>query len=260
MSYVTPPGVWEAEVELPEEYAHLAQRGVHAVKWYDHVFLVGADFDLSFFEEMAKRQKSKENCIFIITGTPGKGKSWFGLKLGEIFDPKFKILDVDEMPPPGEDTSQVTFERPHLLYLIGNDSPLDRGEYIMVDEAQYAMGSRRWFEEVQRDVVEQIESVRSRGFIICIIALHLSLLDKIIRQFMLAYMVGINARGEATIYRLYTPRFADKMHQKKIGTLHVTLPGVDELGYAHGAERIVCPLFLQPEEGPPCWQPVQYIW
>ena len=151
-------------------------------------------------------------------GRAGDGKSLLTLRLSQILDHNITILDTDDefyfkeeydaahflkrkekeghvcekvehkkggfvvktsQPEENVDPSQVVFDRGHFLYLIGNKSPLKRGQIIMADEAQYAMGSRNWYEDLQQDLMEAVESVRSRGYIILIVALHLNMLDKI---------------------------------------------------------------------------------
>jgi len=116
----------------------------------------------------------------------------------------------------------------HLLRLIGPDSPLKRGQVIVVDEAQYVAGARRWYEEIQKDVMENIEAVRSRGYIIIIVALHLNLLDIIIRKYVLSHMIHLEERGRGTVYRLYTPRFAHDMYRYRLGTLKLGLPDAEK--------------------------------
>ncbi len=181
-----------------------------------------------FFDQIARRRETNQSVIIIVTAAPGTGKSYTALRFAQIFDPKFLILDLDEKPLPREDPSQVVFERQHFHYLIGNDSPLDFGRCIVPDEAQYALGARRWYEDIQKDLVESIESVRSKGLIIVIVALHLELLDKIIRKFVLTYMFHLEDRGRATVYRLYTPRFEKEMRKRRLGQLFLRLPDIEK--------------------------------
>lgn len=225
-----------------------------------------AKLNTEFFDQVKNRLNENRSVIIITTAPPGQGKSWFTERFCEIMDPGFKILDtgyekyfVDESeaskfqrrksregydcnldphpktgyivkvntPPEHLDPSQVVFDRAHFLHLIGNDSPLNRGSTIMGDEAQYAMGARNWYNDLQNDLMESIESVRSRGFIINIVALHLDLLDKIIRKFVLTYMFHIEDRGKATVYRLHTPRFGSQMYKNRLGEIRLMLPDYD---------------------------------
>lgn len=185
------------------------------MNWHGYEVVVGGAKGPYFFNEIARRRNRNRSNIIVITGAPGEGKSYFALALGQIFDPKFDVR------------VQVVFERYMLMRLIGNDSPLERGQVIIVDEAQYVAGARRWYEEVQKDLMENIEAVRSRGFIIIVVALHLNLLDVIIRKYVLSFMIHMETRGHGTIYRLFTPRFSSDMFRNRLGALKLPLPDVD---------------------------------
>ncbi len=213
-------------LELPEDY----EGELQIISWngYKIVYTNESNMNEEFFKEIRERSNKNKAVIIIITTEAGQGKSWFGLRFGQIFDPKFRILDVDEAPEPGKDPSQVPFEREHFLYLIGPNSPLKYGQVIMSDEAQYGMGSRDWYDDQQKDLMKQIESVRSKGYIIVIVSLHLGLLDKIIRNYVLTYNFHVEDRGIATVYRLYTPRFEGKMFKKKLGQLILSIPDLEQ--------------------------------
>ena len=190
----------------------------------------------SFFDQISARSKKNQSVIIVITADPGKGKSYMALRFAQIFDPKYRILDIpsapfpakDIMPLPEEDPSQCVFERQHFHHLIGNDSPLDYGQVVMSDEAQYSLGARRWYKDIQMELVEAIESVRSKGLIMVIVALHLDLLDNIIRKFVLSYMFKVESRGLATIYSLYTPTFGKEMHKRRLGQMRLQIPDVEK--------------------------------
>jgi hypothetical protein len=105
------------------------------------------------------------------------------------------------------------------------------GQVIIIDEAQFIAGSRRWYEDVQKDVMEHIEAIRSKGFVIIIVALHLNLLDKIIRNYVLSHMMVMQKRGLAKVYKVWTPAFADKYFKKRKGYLSLKLPDVERCEY-----------------------------
>ena len=157
--------------------------------------------------------------MILICGPPGEGKSYFAIRLAQIFDDKF------------EPVQQIVFERTHLLYLLSAQSPLKMGQVILIDEAQFIAGSRRWYEEIQKDIMEHIEAIRSRGFVILIVALHINLLDKIIRQYVLSQMMSMMKRGRAQVYSLWTPTFSDKLFKKKVGRLALQLPDIERCAY-----------------------------
>lgn len=183
-----------------------------------HGFLVPTfgKYSPDFFIDIATRRNNNKSNIMIITGSPGEGKSYCALRLAQIFDSRFDV------------NIQVVFRREELLKLIGAESPLKRGQVIIVDEAQYVAGSRRWYEEVQKDLMEAIESVRSKGFIIIIVALHLNLMDVVIRKYVLSHMIFMERPGRGIVYDLWTPRFSNEMHRKRQCPIEIQLPGYEE--------------------------------
>ena len=197
-----------------DQYQTLEVNGkkVRVMLWHGYYVQVGGYKSPFFFNEIQSRRNQNKSNIIIITGSPGEGKTYFGIRLGEIFDPKFN----PEM--------QIIFTRPALLRVIGEKSPLKRGQVIVIDEAHYGLGSRRWMESVQKDLMDALASVRSRGFIIIIISLHIDMLDKVVRKYVLSFMIHMEDRGKGIVYRLYTPRFAKELYKIRLGTVKLKLP------------------------------------
>jgi len=232
---------------IPRKYLNLIPDAPHHDWWMDwHDFKVPSSSELTgvgpyFFDELAARRANTENNLIIVTGAPGVGKTYTAMRLGQIMDPKFKVTHT---PGDGQYDSNVPFGRQHITYLIGNDTPLARGQVIVIDEAQLSMGSRRWYEDVQKDLIEQMEAVRSRGFIIFVVVLHLNMMDNIIRRHVLTHMIHVEKRGESVIYRLHTGRFQPEMHPYRIGKLKLNLPGYEECQHPN---CLACPWLFNEE-------------
>ncbi len=203
---------------LSPVFARIPQSPTIIQNWRGFKVPEGGNFRPAFFEEVAARVRNNRSCIISIVGPAGEGKTYAGMRLGQIFDKKFSC-------------QSIVLERDQFLFLIGADSPLKRGQVIIIDEAQYAAGSRRWYEQIQKDMMEAIESIRSQGYIIIIIALHLNLLDVIIRKYVLNFMIHIDERGSGTIYRLFTPKFTNKMYHPRVGGLRVMLPDFEKCAH-----------------------------
>ena len=62
------------------------------------------------------------------------------MMLSILLDPKFNIVDTPA-PNPKEDVGQVAFNRHHILFLTGPNSPLKRGQCIELDETQWSMSN-----------------------------------------------------------------------------------------------------------------------
>lgn len=207
------------EKEVTPIVAEIEGTNLKLYNWHGYGIVVGAGRSTKILDEIQHRRRTVKQNMILVAGAPGEGKSYFALRLAQIFDPKFNPFQ------------QIVFERTHLLWLLGGQSPLKMGQVIIIDEAQFIAGARRWYEDIQKDVMEHIEAIRSRGFIILIVALHINLLDKIVRNYVLSMMMKMNRRGLATIYHLWTPTFAEKLFKKKIGRLALQLPDVEKCEY-----------------------------
>ena len=187
--------------------------------WHGYKIITGHGKGTAILDDIEHRRRTVKQNMIVVVGAPGEGKSYFALRLAQIFDPKFNPYQ------------QVVFERAHLLNLLGPTSPLKMGQVIIIDEAQFIAGARRWYEDIQKDVMEHIEAIRSRGFVILIVALHLELLDKIIRNYVLSHMMLMKERGKATVYYLFTPPFQNKLFRKTMGKMSLQIPSYEQCKY-----------------------------
>lgn len=204
-----------------DQFSFIEHEGeqVKVMNWNKYYVQSGSYRTAFFFQNIETRRTKNKSNIIIITGSPGEGKTYTGIRLCEIFDKRFNPA------------IQIVFSRPQLLHVIGEHSPLKRGQVILIDEAHYGMGSRRWMENVQKDLMDALASVRSRGFIIIIVCLHLEMLDKIIRKYVLTFMIHMEDRGKSIVYRLYTPRFAKELYKERLGKLKLQLPNAEKCAH-----------------------------
>lgn len=199
-------------VEPPSTYKGIAK----TMNWKGIYVKTGSGYGPFFFNEIEKIRKNIEACIIVVTGPGGSGKTYFALRLAELLDPTFKPK------------IQVPFGSPAFLALISEDSPLKMGQFIIPDESQFTMGARNWYEDIQKDLMNQIEAVRSKGYVIMIIALNMAVLDKIARSYVMTHLIHMNKRGEATAYKFYMPAFAKEPYKKKLGKVRLRLPGAED--------------------------------
>jgi replicative DNA helicase len=189
------------------------------LNWNGFKVVVGPGYSTHIIDDIQHRRRTVKQNMILVVGQPGEGKSYFALRLAQMYDPNFEAVD------------QIVFERTHLLRLLGAQSPLKMGQVIVIDKAQFIAGARRWYEDVQKDVMEHIEAIRSKGYIIIIVALHINLLDKIIRNYVLSHMVVMQRRGVGRVYHLYTPAFADKLYKRRLGDMKLQLPDFEQCRY-----------------------------
>ncbi len=219
--YVTKPGVDEREIPYPSTYTEdqvneLKRLGIKFINWNGTAMAIGPGMSTEFYNEIASRKKQRRSVILALIGAPGEGKTWSGLRLAEIFDKKFSI------------EKQVCFSREHLMKIISGKIKIKPGQCVLLDEAHMAAGARHWFEDIQKDLVDQVATIRSMGIILIFVVLHLSMLDKIIRQFVLTYQLHMEQRGVVIQYKVTMPRWESKVYHPRQGRIALAVPGVYE--------------------------------
>lgn len=241
--YTTPKGVdervipWEETNFDEETIERMKAKNIHLQLWNGFRMIVGGEagsYNMDFFNEISRKINNQESIIALISGKPGSGKTYCGLRLGQMIDKKF------------DPKTQIAFTREHLMHLFGPLSPLKRAQVILIDEAHYLVGARDWYESVQKDLMNSLAAIRSKGFIILIVALHRDMLDKVIRKYVLSYHLHMESRGVSTIYRLTTPRFESEVYKKKLGELTMSLPDIE---YCNHPTCLGCE-YLDPEKRP----------
>ena len=184
------------------------------MNWHGKRFEFGTGCSPFFLREIEKRKKLIEACIIGVFGGAGRGKTYTALRLAEIIDKNFNP------------ETQVAFGPESFLMLIGPDSPLKMGQVIIVDESQFAASSRSWYTEIQKDLMAHLEAVRSKGFVIFIIALNIATLDVIARNYTLTHMIYLKKRGNGVAYRFYASPFGKEPYKTRLGVINMSLPGV----------------------------------
>ena len=185
------------------------------MNWHGFYVKVGTGYAPFFFNELQRRKQNIEANIIIITGRARTGKTYMALRLGEIMDHGFNP------------NLQVPFGSQQFLDLISESSPLKMGQYIVPDEAQFAAGARTWYDDIQKDLMNQLEAIGSKGFTIILVALSIKVLDNIARNYIITHHIHMTKRGEGIVYEYYMPPFATEPYKRKLGTIRVKMPGYE---------------------------------
>jgi len=210
-------------VPLPERYEHLEDKGYKAIKYGDTINIRGPGLSTHIMDEIRGKQKNNESVVIVVTGPPGKGKTYLGLRWAQKLDPNFHIMDTPP-PPPKQDHGQATFDRKHIQYLVGRKSPLKRAQVIVMDEFHFGGGARSWQQKDQKKLVNLIAAIRSKGLVLIIIVLHTKMVDSMIRDFVLNYEFSVKARGKAVAYRRWFPDHGKEPWRKRLGTMKMQMP------------------------------------
>lgn len=223
MSYKTPKGKDERIHPMPERFKHLEELGVKCLKYGHTLVLQGDQYTTKIFDEILRKRNNNESVVVCAAGPPGKGKTYGVTRIAQKLDPKFHITDTP--PPPGKtDHGQIAFSREHLDYLTGEHTPLKRGQVIVIDEAHYGVGARGWGEKEQQEIVDHIAAIRSKGFLLFLVVLHVEMIDKILRKFVFNYEFNFTKRGEPVAYRRYLPKGAKEPYERRLGRVRLFLP------------------------------------
>lgn len=174
---------------------------------------IGLGYTPFWLLEIERIRHNIEACIIVITGKGGVGKTYFAIRNAEIIDPRFNPK------------LQIPFGNEEFMNLIGENSPLKMGQAIVVDESQFGMSNRDWADNIQKDLMKQIEAIRSKGLVIFIVALNMKTLDVIARNYVITHRIHMKKRGEGTAYKFYMPAFSDEPYKYKMGTVRLKMPG-----------------------------------
>lgn len=145
-----------------------------------------------------------------IVGEAGVGKSYLAWTLCMELDPAFSV-------------DQIVFTYSEYMRLIRT---LKMGKPIMFDEPSYAMGKRDWYKQINKVLVQTIESQRFKVHPLFIPIINMTLLDKTIRDHLIQYVVLVLRRGFAFVYRLHPSQWEEKIYHPHLCTLKMPLIGI----------------------------------
>lgn len=216
------PSKDESVAPVPPHLRKYEKQGSTAIQYGENRLLRGGQFSTDIFDKLLEYRRDRKSIVCAFTGEPGLGKTWAALRLAQMLDPKFNI--VDPAPSDGRDPSQVVFGRAHLAYLTGADSPLKPGQVILIDEGHFDWGSRTFQVKEQRGSVNYIAGIRGKGLILFFVVLNLSMLDKILKEFIVTWEFAIQDRGEALAYNRKFYTFSSHSIPTRIGPVSLMVP------------------------------------
>ena len=158
---------------------------------------VSADIGVGpyFSNEIRRRIHQQKPSNVIFCGEPGVSKTYTATALARYVQPNF----TDD---------QITYTYTHFMELM---IKLPEGYVILFDEPEYAMGHRDWYKDINKALVATTRSGRFKIHPLFIPTINKSLLDKVIRKYLLQYMVWLDDRGEGQIYRISPNKFDESV-------------------------------------------------
>jgi len=223
--YRPPPEYYENQKEIEyqndeeikgAELVKELEDGIRVVQYHGATFLQGGRFSLNIMDQLFEKINQNKACVILVTGEAGSSKSWTALALAQIVDHSFS----PEL--------QIVWSRSQFLELISDESPLKPKQVIIVDESAYIAGSRRWYEDAQKLLMEQLTSVRFKQLVIIFIAINAELLDNLIRNNLVTFRITVESRGISSVYKTTHNKFMPNKFPKKLGKLYLKIPDYDK--------------------------------
>jgi len=90
------------------------------------------------------------------------------------------------------------------------------------------MGKRDWYKTLNKALVATVESMRFKIHPCYFPIINKSLLDKTIRSHLIQFQVLVHGRGKATVYRIRSSQFIDKVYHSYFCDLDYTMLDSDK--------------------------------
>lgn len=151
-----------------------------------------------FSNLILSRIRKQKPCNTIFTGEAGISKTYCAIQFARFLQPSFSI-------------DQVAMTYSDVMRLMLR---LREGDIIVLDEPSYTVGHRDWYKAQNKALVATLRSGRFKVHPLFIPLINKSLLDKIIRQHLLQYMIVFEDRGEGTVYKIQPSHFSEEVYTK----------------------------------------------
>jgi len=133
---------------------------------------VGKENESPIIRFIKDRIKKNKNCIIVIVGGTGSGKSWAALTLAQALDPNFGI-------------DHIAFLAAKFMAMVNKDFP--PGSVLMWDEGGVELGSREFMSKKNRLLSKVLQTVRYKNHIIILTVPDLKFIDAHARK--LAHLI-----------------------------------------------------------------------
>lgn len=183
-----------------------------------HGWKVYQDYDSGyapyFLNTIMQRIHKKKACNVVVTGEAGEGKSYMACDICRV------VMGKDRFS-----LDQVVFSYKQFMDLVLR---LPANYPIVFDEPSYSMGKREWYKQLNRALVQTIESFRYKRHPLFVAIINKSLLDKTIRDHLIQFQVLVRDRGRASVYRIHSSQFTEKVYHKWVCDLEYGLFDYDK--------------------------------
>jgi len=180
------------------------------IKFHGHIvpYNSALGVTLKWFNHIQGRITKKLSTKIIVVGEAGISKTYTALAIAEFFDKRFGVNEV------------IFGHRDYMELTL----KLRAGRWIVLDEPSYVLGKREWYNELNKILVQTIESDRYRVHPLLIPIISKDLLDKTLREHLIQFMIIMYDLGSGEIYRLSRDHFNDKVLYHHVCGLKILTP------------------------------------
>lgn len=165
-----------------------------------------------FSNRIREKVNHQKACNVIFCGQPGVSKTYSAIEFGRYIQPDFRV-------------EQVAYTYGEYMTLQINEP---EGHIIVLDEPEYVAGHRDWFLDINKALVATTRSGRFKVHPLFIPCINKSLLDKVIRKYLVQFMVWLEDRGEAIVYEISPSRFDESVWNIPICNLRIEMMDVEK--------------------------------
>jgi len=147
-----------------------------------------------YFSNMCiARINQQKPCNIVFTGEAGISKTYSAISFARYLDPKFSIRHVC-----------MTYEE-----FMRAMTDFKQGEIILLDEPEYVAGHREWYKSQNQALVATMRSGRFKVHPVFLPVINKRLLDKVVRENLIQFMVVLRDRGIGEVYRISPSQFTN---------------------------------------------------
>ena len=179
----------------------------------------GRGYGPYFLNTLMTRIHAKKATNIVVTGEAGEGKSYMACDIART------LMGFKKNGEERFSLDQVIFLYKDFMELT---LKLPMGYPIVFDEPSYAMSHREWYKQLNKALVQTVESMRFKVHPFIVPIINKSLLDKTIRSHLIQYQVLVHGRGKATVYRIHSSQFEDRVYHKYFCDLQYAMLDIDK--------------------------------
>ncbi len=164
-----------------------------------------------FYNELMHRIHAVKAIRIAVVGEAGGSKTYTSIALAQMLNKKFSV-------------DQVVFKGSDYLHLQRMIKPK---QVIVFEEPTFSLSARSWYDVWQRIVTQTIESTRFLNTPIILPCVNRSLVDKVIREFYINYVIVMFDRGIGRVYRTSHSQWTNDEYRETAFNIYVYKPGYD---------------------------------